>query len=312
MTAKLASDREGSDSQALQLPAQLVEEQWNRSGGGMARGRHDHRSSKRAGAAVRQALHAEFLSHLNARRFRYGGFLILWLAFVAGFGAVMIALDVSEFVSGLFVGILLGALLWLGHVLYVSLGLGHRSMGADAEEWTAAELGKLDHRWEVFHDVPLARSNVDHVAIGPGRVYAIETKWTARSDVDRFLKGATWQAARQATELAAELRTRGAGREVRPLLVVWGPGMADRLGEKPQLVNKVPVVAGHHAAVWRERMTGALDRLEADRPATQALLALLAEHEAQLDAVPAAEDEPQRAPVFVDAPSTQTQVTTEP
>ena len=94
-------------------------------------------------------------------------------------------------------------------------------------------------------------------------------------------------------ELSAELRTRGAGREVRLLLVVWSPGMADRLREKPQAVNKVPVVAGHHADVWRERMAGALGRLEADRPATQALLALLAELEAQLDAAPGTDSEPQ-------------------
>ena len=247
-------------------------------------------------------LHAEFRSHLNAHRRRYGGFLIVWLMFVVGYAFAMLALNLSEFVTGVLVGILLGGLPLFAHVLYVALGLGHRSMGADAEQWTAAELSKLDHRWEVFHDVPLSQSNVDHVAIGPGRVYAIETKWTSRSDLDRFLKGATWQAARQATELSAELRSRGAGREVRPLLVVWGPGIADRLGEKPQAVNNVPVVAGHHAEVWRERMAGALDRLEADRPATQALLALLAEHEAQLDAAPVAYDEERPRPMFVDAP----------
>jgi hypothetical protein len=278
----------------------------------MARGKHDHRSPKRAGVAVRQVLHAEFRAHLNAHRRRYGSFLIVWFAFVTGFGAVMRALDASDLMTGLFVGFLLGALPFFGHVLYVALGLGHRSMGADAEEWTAAELRKLDHRWEVFHDVPLSQSNVDHVAIGPGRVYAIETKWTSRSDVDRFLKGATWQAARQATELSVELRSRGAGREVRPLLVVWGPGMADRLGEKPQAVNNVPVVAGHHAEVWRQRMAGALDRLEADRPATQALLALLAEHEARLDAAPADENEPRPTPTFVEAPPPAPQASAQP
>lgn len=268
----------------------------------MARRGHDPESSKRAGAAVRQALRAEFRTHLNAYRRRYGAFLIVWLSFVAGFGVLMVVLRVSDFLVGLFVGVLLGVLPLFAHVLYVALGLGHRSMGAEAEQWTAAELGKLDHRWLVFHDVPLSQSNIDHVAIGPGRVYAIETKWTARSDVDRFLKGASWQAARQAEELSDELRKRGVGRQARPLLVVWGPGMADRLGEKPQAVNKVPVVAGRHSDVWRERMTGALDRLEADRPATQALLALIAEHEDELDSSPNASDERSPPPMFVDAP----------
>lgn len=268
----------------------------------MARPTKDHESSRRAGSSVRQALHAEFRAHLNAHRRRYGAFLTVWLAFVAGFGALMVLLDVPQFMAGLFAGVLLGVLLLFAHVLHVGLGLGHRSMGAEAEQWTATELGKLDHRWSVFHDVPLARSNVDHVAIGPGRVYAIETKWTARDDLDRFLKGATWQAARQASELAAELRKRGAGREVRPLLVVWGPGIAERLGEKPRAVNKVPVVAGRHSEVWRERMNRVLDRLEADRPANQALLALIAHHESQLE-VSAAEGESQPTAMFIDSPS---------
>jgi hypothetical protein len=266
----------------------------------MVRGRHDRRSQKRAGASVRQALHAQFRTHLSTYRRRYSGFLIVWFAFVGGFGVLMAALNVSEFMIGLFVGVSLGALLFFSHVLYVALGLGHRSMGADAEQWTAAELGKLDHRWSVFHDVPLSRSNVDHVAIGPGRVYAIETKWTARSDIDRFLNGATWQAARQASELARELKTRGLGREVRPLLVVWGPGIADRLGEQPRAVNKVPVVAGHHSSVWRGRMTGAIDRLEIDWPAARALQALIAEHEARLDAAPTPEEQLRPAPASID------------
>lgn len=276
----------------------------------MTRRGHDPESSKRAGAAVRKALHAEFRTHANTHRFRYGAFLIVWLSLVAGLGALMIVLDVPEFIAGLVVGVLLGALLLFAHVLYVGLGLGHRSMGAEAEQWTAAELGKLDHRWSVFHDVPLSQSNVDHVVIGPGRVYAVETKWTARSDLDRFLKGATWQAARQATELSAELRDRGAGREVRPLLVVWGPGIAERLGEKPQAVSNVPVVAGRHSKVWRERMTRALDRLEADRPATQALLALIAEHESQLDAIHGAADKPPPGPMFISAPTSIDPATT--
>lgn len=275
----------------------------------MARGRNDHRSTRRAGVAVRQALRAEFRTHLRKNKLRFGGFLAVWLTFVAGSSRLMFALNVPEFVVGLCAGILLGALLLFGHVLYVALGFGNRSMGADAEQWTAQELDKLNHRWSVFHDVPLSQSNVDHVAIGPGRVYAVETKWTTRSDVDRFLKGAAWQANRQATELAAELRRRGAGREVRPLLVVWGPGMATRLGERPQLVNKVLVVAGNHAEIWRGRMTAALDRLEADRPATQALQALLTERDARVDGEPPVEEEPQTPPAFVEPPPSVPQAT---
>lgn len=94
----------------------------------MARPTKDHESSRRAGSSVRQALHAEFRAHLNAHRRRYGAFLTVWLAFVAGFGALMVLLDVPQFMAGLFAGVLLGVLLLFAHVLYVGLGLGHRSM----------------------------------------------------------------------------------------------------------------------------------------------------------------------------------------
>jgi hypothetical protein len=256
-------------------------------------------------------LRAEFREHLFAHKRRYGGFLVVWFSGIAAVAALMLALDGSPFVAGLFVGILLGALLLFAHVLFVALGLGHRSMGADAEQWTAEELGKLDHRWTVFHDVPLSRSNIDHVVIGPGRVYAIETKWTARTDTERFLKGAAWQAAQQAKDLAAELRERGVGREVLPILVVWGPGTSERLGDKPRAVKNVAVVAGHHSNVWRERMTRVLDRLEADLPATQALRSLLAEHEAQLNAPYPPDDEITPLTLFVNPPPS-TEVDHEP
>lgn len=52
-------------------------------------------------------------------------------------------------------------------------------MGTDAEMWMALELRQLDRkRCSVIH-VPLpGRADVDHVAIGPGCVYAVEMKWT--------------------------------------------------------------------------------------------------------------------------------------
>ncbi|MCC5948218.1 MAG: NERD domain-containing protein [Nitriliruptoraceae bacterium] len=256
-------------------------------------------------------MRAEFYTHLSANKGRYVGFLLVWIAFVAGLAALMIVLNVAQFVVGLLVGMLLGGLPLFAHAVFLSLGLGNRSMGADAEQWTACELEKLDRRWKVFHDVPLSRSNVDHVVVGPGRVYAIESKWTARSDVERFLNGASRQAARQARELSEQLRAYGASRDVRPLLVVWGPGMATRLGEKPTAINKVPVVAGPHSEIWRERMNGALDRLEADRPAIQALTALLAAHEERLDADADIEADDRPLPDFVDPPPSTTQAAAE-
>jgi hypothetical protein len=51
-------------------------------------------------------------------------------------------------------------------------------IGADAEEEVAARLKKLGERWKVLHAVPVGEngSDIDHVVIGPGGVFTINTK----------------------------------------------------------------------------------------------------------------------------------------
>jgi hypothetical protein len=51
-------------------------------------------------------------------------------------------------------------------------------IGADGEEAVAAQLAKLGPEWRVLHAVPVGRNgaDIDHVVIGPGGVYVINTK----------------------------------------------------------------------------------------------------------------------------------------
>lgn len=51
-------------------------------------------------------------------------------------------------------------------------------IGADAEEEVANRLAKLGDRWRVLHAVPVGEngSDIDHVVIGPGGVFTINTK----------------------------------------------------------------------------------------------------------------------------------------
>jgi hypothetical protein len=148
--------------------------------------------------------------------------------------------------------------------------LARRQVGGAAQEWTAAELRRLPSRtWRVLHDVPTRYGNVGHVVIGPGRVYAIETKWTASEG--KFLDGACGQADRQAQELRSLLTRRGAGREVIPILIVWGPRIGDALGELPTLRGDTRVVAGRHCVESLERMARGADRVEVDWHAFQAV-----------------------------------------
>jgi hypothetical protein len=60
------------------------------------------------------------------------------------------------------------------------LGFDARSLryawGAAGEKWTAEALEKLPATWQVFHDLPEARGNWDHIAVGPSGIFLIDSK----------------------------------------------------------------------------------------------------------------------------------------
>lgn len=238
----------------------------------MKQGAGDARSRKRAGRRVREQLRVELRGFVRENLGLMARFLGLWLLLAAASTWGVAAVGATPAMAGVNFGIYLGLLPFFFLLFQGAAGLTHRSMGADAEEWTAGELAGLDkRRWTVFHDVPIGAGNVDHVAVGPGRIYAFETKWTARTDTERFLRGAAGQACRGAAALRAELLARGVDRQVIPLLVIWGPKHLIKLGDTPRLVGDARVVAGGASAGWLAKMEGAGDRLEIDWPATQAV-----------------------------------------
>src|SRR5262245_42790688 len=60
---------------------------------------------------------------------------------------------------------------------YVLPLVERRDLGATGEEHVGALLGQLSHSgWRVIHDASLGRGNVDHILIGPGGVFTVETK----------------------------------------------------------------------------------------------------------------------------------------
>jgi hypothetical protein len=214
---------------------------------------------RRAGRAVRSRLRGEIREVLKrSARFLAVG-LLGWLAVSAALVGTLLLMGHTHG-AAFFAGLLVGVLLLLWQHFLLGQGFAQRRIGADAEQWTAAELSKLDSSpWRVFHDVPLEKSNVDHVVVGPGRVYAVETKWTGSRGDERFLRSAAGQAQRQARELAEKLARLGCDREVLPVLVVWGGGVARAFEHKPRLVGDTRVVAGHDSRDWLRRMANASD-----------------------------------------------------
>jgi hypothetical protein len=88
--------------------------------------------------------------------------------------------------------------------------------GADGERLVGRVLESLHEQgWRVLHDISFGGANIDHVAIGPGGIFTIETKsHSGRFPVDRIdsrmLKQA-WAEKKQLEEIT--------GLPVQPLLV---------------------------------------------------------------------------------------------
>jgi hypothetical protein len=129
-------------------------------------------------------------------------------------------------------------------------------MGDTAEQWTASDLRKLRHRgWRVVNHFVLAKDDIDHVLIGPGGTYAIETKWSATSWSSEFGRARLREATRQAEANARRLRlwhpflSRRAA--VTPLVVLWGGGVkAWDADDQISSVDGVTVLAGQSVPAW--------------------------------------------------------------
>jgi Nuclease-related domain len=101
-------------------------------------------------------------------------------------------------------------------VAHYAIPLVHRrDLGAGGEEHVGSVLAALDERWSVIHDVRIGAGNIDHIVIGPGGVFAIETKARAGNVRVRDVHGATLHQARAQRRALEEIT----GTSVEPLLV---------------------------------------------------------------------------------------------
>jgi hypothetical protein len=148
--------------------------------------------------------------------------------------------------------------------------------GAVGERRTARLLGRLErHGWAVLHDlvVPGSRANIDHLAIGPGGVFVIDSKlysgklhlapggslWHGRYPMAPVLRAVRFEADQAAQVLATT------GVEVVPLVAVhgaqvpWGKLVVEGVpvvGARrlPELLRHLPTTLGP------ERVAGLADR----------------------------------------------------
>jgi hypothetical protein len=161
------------------------------------------------------------------------------VAFSAGYIAVAVGLvvwthrlsaDVALYVAGATTT----GLAWLVWSLVTEFdGQRSRFAGATAEADSSRELRRLQRDgWVIVDDVEFERFNVDHVLVGPGGIFAIETKWTTQPWTvthGRLAAGRLGDPARQARAGAEKIATllRHHARldtSVEAAIMVWGPG----------------------------------------------------------------------------------------
>ena len=165
----------------------------------------------------------------------------------------MVPLGPSLF-RGFVAGSLVTSWLWMIYVTSV-LRTYPATMGEWGESFTRELLARREFAWAVVDDVPLEHRNVDHVAISPRAVLAIETKFLGAGrqwSADGYGQAALDGARSSARSVRSILRSRGiTDLPVEPVLMLWGPG-APRFQGGWVSVDDVQVVQGSSAVnQWR-------------------------------------------------------------
>lgn len=107
-----------------------------------------------------------------------------------------------------------------------------------------------DRGWYVADDVLLPHVDVDHVAIGPAGVLAVQVQWTNEPDT----RGRPAARARiAATQLRKALAAKEIHVDVVPAILTFGPGLTDQPGGV-KVVDAVAMLNGYQADEWLQEL----------------------------------------------------------
>ena len=179
----------------------------------------------------------------------------LLVALVGGFAAVGLTVLLPRWSRGFVAGAWLATVIWfLAFLVVQSSGTAPTMMGATAEQWTAQELRRLRRRgWRVVSHTMPTYGDIDHVAVGPGGLVVVETKWKSdptASDDSAFLRADCEQVRERARLMRLTLQNRLRGAPTRPVIVYWGPGALSNGGPDPVDVDGVTVLSGPILRRW--------------------------------------------------------------
>ena len=178
----------------------------------------------------------------------------IWAGLIAFIVALGVVLPFTHGWSQLVFAAFLGAMVMLLVVAWEMGGDVHSlswRWGQFGEQDTEDALDALDGRWRMIHDVPRERGNWDHVVVGPGGVFMLETKAYRAAAVvkdDRLYLGRTivnGGALRFSAKSLSGALPNSTSPWVQPVVVIWGEFAQHRHEE-----NGVTYLAGSSLSEW--------------------------------------------------------------
>jgi hypothetical protein len=173
-----------------------------------------------------------------------------------------------------------------------------RSMGRLGEEATAQAVASARRRrkgWRLVNGIRLrGHGAIDHVLIGPGGVYVIESRWASKdceigpATIVGIYGREPVSRARDGAQRIERMLRDGSDRfevTVQPMVVVWGPGGL-ALDAGWTTVDGVLVCEGRREEQWLDQLDGSELNQSIVERVTEALTSLLTRQVDQLVATP--------------------------
>jgi hypothetical protein len=145
--------------------------------------------------------------------------------------AVVAATLVPTALGDVLAGVLLASGWWWLHTIMIeTTGANRHRLGLLGETWTSMELAGLRRSgWRHVNDLSLDCGQADHVAVGPGGVVVVESKyrndWVSASG---DLGGMATQVKRLGTPLGLHLKLRA---QTRVVVAMWGNSLDELVGD---------------------------------------------------------------------------------
>lgn len=219
--------------------------------------RRELAGDERAGSFARRQARS---THLRYIRRHWPLLLLLGATMGIGGGAALFLIPtgvVRAYAAGVLTAATIATLMF---TVTLMSGTAGSLMGDLAEQWSASELRKLRRRgWRVVNHVMLRTWDIDHVLVGPGGVYAVETKWSSHpwelDPPEPRVIAAAQRAAQNARHLTfwQPLKAATAG-QAAAVVILWGgtEDPVDRVVEAPSI--EAVVLPARAVQRWRDAL----------------------------------------------------------